>query len=1271
MKRWLPRLFLIAVVLLAPFASVAPVFAQATLLQAGPLTSGHVPMYSSQGQLQPVVQDSGGAGGGAPGFGLSELLLQSRSALNSYPSQGSGSGPYGSHFCMYDGPITNASGGHFICFDPNSTAGAALIATGTFGIATPQGLCFEVNGTQFCLPASPGSGLVTYSGTPVVGDITCWSAAGVIANCSAAQYGVAYFATSGALGSAVGTNGQLLVAQTSAAPAWKTASGDIASIAASGAVTIGGVNGVAYPAAPSVGTAPYVSGTNQITYGQVPATGGGTGLASPTAHGVLIAEGSSPFNIAGPSSIIGQCLLSQGLGADPIFANCASGTGSAGGANTQVQFNNASTLAGSPNLTWISPALTIGQNATATGQLLLASGTVNGASVTIQALAVTSAYNFNLPANAGTSGQPLISGGGGSNSMSFGVLSVGGGGTNCASPSGTCLDNITGFNSNGYVNRTGSGTYAITPNIVLANGGTSASLVADNGAIVYSNASSFALLAHTTTANQVLLSGNAAAPSWSTATYPVTTTANQLLYSSSNNTIAGLVTANNGVLVTSAGGVPSIGATLPAPVQGNITTVGTITSGTWNGSIIDLAHGGTNANLTASNGGIHYSTSSATAILAGTATANLPLLSGSNAAPAWAAISYPTSATSGGVVYASSTSAFAVSAALTVNQIMIGGGGGSPPSTFACATATTVVHGGTPPTCSQVSLTADVTGVLVVANGGTNLSSLTTNAIYRASSTSAFAASALTDNGTIVATTESIDVKTNAVVIEIPNAGTTGTTVNELAKLNGAPSTAVVAATSDTQALIGIVSGGAGTTGSAQIVVEGQTTCAFDGSTTAGDYFQASASAGGKCSDIGSTYPGSGQALGRVLTTNTGAGTYAVLVFPAEIRGGSGGGSGTVTSVNIAAGTGISISGTCNSTSAINCTLANTGVTSAVSGNGVFASASTGAVTFSSTAVMHAGGRLTLVTHTPVMTTTQSAKTTIFYDSYVTGFVPYYNGTTDLLDTITSNEMSLTLESSGTGVENSNSVFDIWFWHNSGSPVVCVATNGSGGGWASDTAGSNTTRGTGYSKLDNTTRAYITNGSALTHCYNGTTDYGSISANQATYLGTVMTDASTAGSVSFTLGGTASGGSAAYIGVWNYYNRVNASTMVVDSVAGYTYSTNTVRAANASNTNRVTLVSGVAEDAVNSKYSSVVQGSASAVGTIGLCVDSTSAYSGRVGGTGGVTSQYEGIIGYNDNAPLAGQHYFQACENSPSSASVTFNVTISGVTQTLAVNWRY
>lgn len=59
---------------------------------------------------------------------------------------------------------------------------------------------------------------------------------------------------------------------------------------------------------------------------------------------------------------------------------------------------------------------------------------------------------------------------------------------------------------------------------------------------------------------QVLQANSAADPTWSTATYPSTTTINQILYSSATNVVSGLTTANSGVLTTGATGVPVITA---------------------------------------------------------------------------------------------------------------------------------------------------------------------------------------------------------------------------------------------------------------------------------------------------------------------------------------------------------------------------------------------------------------------------------------------------------------------------------------------------------------------------------------------------------------------------------------------------------------------------------------------------------------------------------------------------------------------------------------
>jgi hypothetical protein len=99
--------------------------------------------------------------------------------------------------------------------------------------------------------------------------------------------------------------------------------------------------------------------------------------------------------------------------------------------------------------------------------------------------------------------------------------------------------------------------------VALADGGTSASLVASNGGLVYSTAGAMAILAGTATAGQIPRSGANSAPSWSTATYPATTTVNRLLYSSAANVISDLATANSGLLVTDGSGVPSISTTIP------------------------------------------------------------------------------------------------------------------------------------------------------------------------------------------------------------------------------------------------------------------------------------------------------------------------------------------------------------------------------------------------------------------------------------------------------------------------------------------------------------------------------------------------------------------------------------------------------------------------------------------------------------------------------------------------------------------------------------
>lgn len=110
----------------------------------------------------------------------------------------------------------------------------------------------------------------------------------------------------------------------------------------------------------------------------------------------------------------------------------------------------------------------------------------------------------------------------------------------------------------------------------------------------------------TATSGQILQSAGAAAdPAFSTATYPATTTINQLLYSSSANVVAGLAAANSAVLVSTSAGVPVwsgtltngqmvIGSTGATPTAGTITsTGGTITVSTGAGTLnLEVVGGG-------------------------------------------------------------------------------------------------------------------------------------------------------------------------------------------------------------------------------------------------------------------------------------------------------------------------------------------------------------------------------------------------------------------------------------------------------------------------------------------------------------------------------------------------------------------------------------------------------------------------------------------------------------------------------------------------------
>ena len=81
-----------------------------------------------------------------------------------------------------------------------------------------------------------------------------------------------------------------------------------------------------------------------------------------------------------------------------------------------------------------------------------------------------------------------------------------------------------------------------------------------------------------------------------------------------------------------------------------------------------------------------------------------------------------TAGTSGGILGYTAAGTLASSALLTANALVLGGGAGATPTALgSLGTTTTVLHGNAvgPPTFGAVSLTADVSGILPGANGGT------------------------------------------------------------------------------------------------------------------------------------------------------------------------------------------------------------------------------------------------------------------------------------------------------------------------------------------------------------------------------------------------------------------------------------------------------------------------------------------------------------------------------------------------------------------------
>lgn len=129
-------------------------------------------------------------------------------------------------------------------------------------------------------------------------------------------------------------------------------------------------------------------------------------------------------------------------------------------------------------------------------------------------------------------------------------------------------------------------------------------------------------------------------------------------------------------------------------------------------------------------------------------------------------------------------------------------------------------------------------------------------------------------------------VTNNGATFFVANDSSTGTVVSELVIYsNSNPAKAIIAPAGTTSGVIGVASQGAGTTGSVLIQQSGFANCVFDGSTVAGDAVVASSTTNGNCHDSGSATL-TATSIGQVSSTNSGPGTYTVLLYAAATAAG-------------------------------------------------------------------------------------------------------------------------------------------------------------------------------------------------------------------------------------------------------------------------------------------------------------------------------------------------------------------------------------------------
>lgn len=128
-------------------------------------------------------------------------------------------------------------------------------------------------------------------------------------------------------------------------------------------------------------------------------------------------------------------------------------------------------------------------------------------------------------------------------------------------------------------------------------------------------------------------------------------------------------------------------------------------------------------------------------------------------------------------------------------------------------------------------------------------------------------------------------------------------------------------------------------------------------------------------------------------------------------------------------------------------------------------------------------------------------------------------------------------------------------------------------------------------------------------------------ARRGLYVGSILTDGNS--QANWHTGGVGAGGTAAILGVWNAFNRMDVRGFIGDNANTWAWAAASYRPANGSPTIRATVVQGLREEFLTADYK-VYRNDGGSSGFIGIGYNSTANWSGRPGYMGATSVTLEG-----------------------------------------------